>query len=141
MQDLICAAGGLLWRETAEGPEILLVHRGRYDDWSLPKGKLKKGERWEAAAIREVIEETGYPVQLGAFAGLTFYHVEDTPKVVLFWNMTLRQGILALPVASEAPEEVDQVAWLTLEEALARLSYPLERDLLLQEFTRLGETQ
>ena len=56
----IHAAGGVLQRTSVSGPEVLLIHRPRYDDWSLPKGKLKTWESWEAAALREVLEETGY---------------------------------------------------------------------------------
>jgi 8-oxo-dGTP diphosphatase len=137
MAELIRAAGGLLWRETAQGLEILLVHRERYDDWSLPKGKLKKGERWEAAAVREIVEETRLSVQMGEFAGMTFYHVGDQPKVVLFWNMTLSQGILEFDEGSDTPDEVDQVVWLTPGAAQARLSYPDEAALVGQEAGRL----
>ena len=127
----------MLWRESAQGLEILLVHRERYDDWSLPKGKLKEGERWDAAAVREVEEETRLPVQLRDFAGVTYYEVENRPKVVLFWNMTLSQGILGFAVGSDTSGEVDQVAWLTPNEAQARLNYQAERALVALEAGRL----
>ncbi len=70
MAKLIRAAGGLLWRETARGLEIMLVHRERYDDWSLPKGKLNKEERWEDAALREVLEELAYRSSWVSLPGL-----------------------------------------------------------------------
>ena len=83
----IHAAGGVLRRPSVAGPEILLVHRPRYDDWSLPKGKLKTGESWEAAALREVFEETGYRSIITSFAGPVRYQVKSKPKIVLFWSM------------------------------------------------------
>jgi 8-oxo-dGTP diphosphatase len=128
---LIRAAGGLVWRQGDGGREILLVHRPRYDDWSLPKGKLLEGERWQAAALREVCEETGYTARLEGFAGVAFYYVEGTPKLVLFWNMSPVEGH---PSAREAAkEEVDAWAWLSAGQALARMDYPEERALVAQE--------
>ena len=61
--DMIRAAGALLWQGPPERRLIAVVHRNRYDDWTLPKGKLKKGESWHEAALREIKEETGYEVQ------------------------------------------------------------------------------
>lgn len=131
--ELIRAAGGLVWRVGESGREVLLIHRARYDDWSLPKGKLKPGERWEQAALREVSEETGYRVRRAGFAGVSFYHVQGVPKVVLFWNMRLSGGMSDPADPVPGREEVDRRAWLTVEEALARLSYAGERGLLAQE--------
>ena len=126
---LIRAAGGLVWRTTARGPEILLVHRSRYGDWTLPKGKLDEGEDWQTAARREVREETGREARLESFAGIISYMHGDRPKVVLFWNMRLD------PEAPDhsAPEdtsEVKRAEWLPVDEALKRLQYAGERDLL-----------
>ena len=59
------AAGGVVWRRGENGVEIVVAHRPRYDDWSLPKGKLDKGEGWEQAALREVEEEVGLRCRLG----------------------------------------------------------------------------
>ncbi|HEY5442907.1 MAG TPA: NUDIX domain-containing protein, partial [Pyrinomonadaceae bacterium] len=59
MSKVIQAAGGLLWRKSDAGKQIALIHRPRYNDWALPKGKLEKGEEWETAALREIEEETG----------------------------------------------------------------------------------
>lgn len=125
---LIRAAGGLLWRDSDRGRELLLVHRKRYDDWSLPKGKLEKGEPWEAAAVREVVEETGFEVSLDDFAGIVSYVIGGLPKVVLFWNMELntRGGQRQL----DSDGEVDRCEWLTIPDALKRLSYGGERGLL-----------
>ncbi len=133
-KDLIRAAGGLVWREGACGPEVLVIHRQRYDDWTLPKGKLDPGERWEQAALREVAEETGYQVRLDGFAGLTFYYHDQRPKVVLFWNM-IPQGESS-DIKSGSPDEGDVVLWLTPEEASARLDYPGEIELVESEGRR-----
>ena len=122
---IVRAAGGLLWRPSPSGPRIALVHRPRRDDWSLPKGKLDDGEGWEEAALREVEEETGCVPRLGAFAGATSYFAKKAPKLVLYWHMTLvRNGKL------DAGDEIDEVAWMTPEEALARLDYEVDRRLV-----------
>jgi len=125
---IIRAAGGLLWREGEDGRRRLaVVHRPHRRDWSLPKGKLKDGERWEDAAIREVGEETGCRARVVSFAGVVHYVPKRTAKVVLFWNMELlEEGPLRFP------EEVDRVSWLTAPEALRRLDYESERELLLE---------
>jgi len=130
---LIRAAGGLLWRETERGREIAIIHRTRYDDWSLPKGKLKAGERWEEAALREVAEETGYRPRLENFAGTTFYYHGERPKIVLFWNMRVSEVAPADKENSDSPDEGDQVCWLIVPEALARLNYPAEKELVQNE--------
>ena len=135
---LIRAAGGLVWRETGGDREILVIHRPRYNDWSLPKGKLETGERWEDAALREVLEETGYTTTLDSFAGLTFYYDNDRPKVVLFWNMKVMDSDPEMEGGSDNPDEVDQVVWLTVKEALKRLSYGGEAALLHQESFRMN---
>ncbi len=123
---VIEAAGGLLWRETPQGRLLALVHRPKYDDWTLPKGKRKPGESWQETALREVAEETGCQPQLEGFAGATAYTLANgTPKVVLFWNMRLLRGEGFRPTA-----EVDQLVWLPPAEAQARLSYASEKALL-----------
>lgn len=131
--ELIRAAGGLVWRETEEGREIVIIHRSRYGDWTLPKGKLDEGERWEAAALREVGEETGFRTQLTSFAGITFYYHKERPKVVLFWNMAFKELDLSSKEESDSPDEGDQVLWLTVPEALKRMSYDGEKALVQQE--------
>lgn len=122
------SAGGLLWREQGGVKMLAVVHRPRYDDWSLPKGALKKGETWQQAALREVFEETACQARLEAFAGCACYQLQayNTPKLVLFWHMALEsEGILT------PNEEIDTVAWMTVEQALERLTYPDERAILL----------
>jgi 8-oxo-dGTP pyrophosphatase MutT (NUDIX family) len=124
---IIRAAGGVVSRQTPSGREILLVHRRRYGDWSLPKGKPNPGESLEDAARREVREETGYETALEGNAGEIRYEVKGVPKVVTFWHMRVT-GAGREPIAD--PEEIQEAVWMAPEAALERLSYPAERDLL-----------
>ena len=133
---LIRAAGGLLWRETEHGREVMIIHRTRYDDWSLPKGKLKHGERWEEAALREVAEETGFRATLGDFADVSFYYHDEQPKIVLYWNMLCSEAVPAIKDNSDSPDEGDQILWCTVPEALKRMTYRIERELVLGEANR-----
>jgi 8-oxo-dGTP diphosphatase len=116
------AAGGLVARDG----QVLLVHRPRYDDWSLPKGKLDPGETWEAAALREVHEETGVRARLGE--ELPPVHYTDNrgrPKTVRYWVMVPEE------VPPFAPnDEVDELLWLAPDEAVERLSYVHDRELV-----------
>jgi len=134
--ELIRAAGGLVWRVKGDQYEIVIIHRPRYDDWTLPKGKLKEDERWEEAAVREVWEETGYGVEIVSFANALFYYVSERPKIVLFWNMKVKGEISQSHPASDSPDEGDQVKWLSLEEALACMTHEDEKELLMSEFKR-----
>jgi len=121
----IYAAGGLLWRTAAAGRLLAVVHRPRYDDWSLPKGKRKPGEDFEAAALREVQEETGCRAHLDQLAGVVRYRFEGAAKEVRFWHMHLEKEGEFRPC-----KEVDRLEWLTVDEALQRLSYANEQELL-----------
>ena len=117
----VLAAGGVVARPCAGGEEVAVVHRPRYGDWSLPKGKLEPGESFEAAALREVEEETGLRCELGPELVSTSYRDRrDRPKRVRYWAMT--------PVAGDftPTDEVDEIRWLPLDEARALLTY--ERD-------------
>jgi 8-oxo-dGTP pyrophosphatase MutT (NUDIX family) len=117
---LILAAGGIL---QSEG-RILLVHRARHNDWTVPKGKLDPGESPLQAALREVREETGYTAKAGALAGSIAYMVEDTPKVVLYWRMT-PQG---RPIPVRDPKEISDIRWVPVGEVLGMLTYAGERE-------------
>jgi 8-oxo-dGTP diphosphatase len=132
----IYAAGGVLQRTSGSSPEIVVVHRPRYDDWSLPKGKLKTGESWEAAALREVSEETGSRATITSFAGPVVYPVNGRLKIVLFWNMQVEGETHFRP-----SREVDRFELLSPEAAYARLTYAVERQLLVELFPgRLPQT-
>jgi 8-oxo-dGTP diphosphatase len=122
---VILAAGGLVWRETWYGRQVAVIHRPKYDDWCLPKGKVTLGERPEQAALREVKEEIGCEATLGSFAGTTQYYANSVPKLVLFWNMTASGASNFTPT-----EEVDRVIWLTPARALKRLDHSEEKTLL-----------
>jgi len=118
LNDLVRAAGGVLRRVGPKGIEVALVHRPRYDDWSLPKGKADVGESDEATAVREVEEETGFRARLGSELPSTHYtDSRGRPKVVRYWTMTLESG------SFEPHGEVDEVRWLPVAEAEEELSY------------------
>jgi 8-oxo-dGTP pyrophosphatase MutT (NUDIX family) len=130
------AAGGLVWRDTIDGEQLLVIHRPRYDDWSLPKGKLEPGETWPEAARREVAEETGYSVTFEEFAGVTTYYHGRWPKVVLFWNMRVTGETGARPLTSAALPEVDEILWLDAAQAAEQLTYPAEQALVTENLAR-----
>ena len=116
----VLAAGALAWREGAAGVEVMLVHRPRYDDWSVPKGKLDKGETFPAAAVREVAEETGYRVRLHRPLPASVYLLPDgRTKIVQYWTATVRAQVAPGP---ENPREVDEVRWVGLDAAIALLT-------------------
>jgi 8-oxo-dGTP diphosphatase len=126
MPDPVHAAGGVLYRPGADGIEVCLVHRPRYDDWSLPKGTFKPDEGALAAAVREVAEETGVAgIPELRLPEVAYTLPDGRPKTVRFWLM--RAGA-AGPV--QDTHEVDDLAWLPLPAAAERLSYPDERPLL-----------
>jgi len=125
--DVIEAAGGLLWQETHEGCKIAIIHRPKYDDWTLPKGKREVGETWQETALREVYEETGYHATTEKFAGGIIYQVNNVPKVVLFWNMKILNNQNFTP-----NNEIDQCKWVLVKDAYIILSYENERKLLHQ---------
>jgi polyphosphate kinase len=115
------AAGGVVLRDQEGATELLLVHRPRYDDWSLPKGKLDHGESWTAAARREIHEETGVTVELGP--ELTPVHYTDRKgqaKTVRYW---VAEPLAGRPVDRGADEEIDVARWAALDEARDLLTY------------------
>jgi 8-oxo-(d)GTP phosphatase len=123
----IVAAGAVVSRK---GREVLLVHRPKHDDWSFPKGKLEPDEHVVAAAVREVGEETGLDIRLGPPLSTQSYPLGDAAKVVHYWAARVTGGD---DVATYRPNhEVDQVAWVPLEEAAGRLTYERDRHTLAE---------
>ncbi len=124
--ETVMAAGGVIHRSGEDGQrEVLIVHRPRYDDWSLPKGKLESGETKSEAALREVFEETGLDCALGPEMGSIEYRDhEGLHKVVRYWAMTPRRGRF------ESNEEVDEARWLPVPEAATHLTYGRDRALV-----------
>ena len=135
---LIRAAGGVVWRP-ASAPdgevtvEVAVIHRPRYDDLSLPKGKLASGESELEGAVREVLEETGFHVRVGRSLGETRYDKATAdgvrPKVIRWWAMQAEEGAFA------ATREVDELHWLSLADASAQLTRPTDRE-VLERFAR-----
>jgi len=122
----IFAAGAVLWRPNgdAAAPEVAIIHRPRYDDWSLPKGKVDAGETEPVTAVREVREETGYTAQLGRRLTAVSYPVEQGVKKVRYWAARKVGGEFC-PNA-----EVDELKWLPVTEAMKQLGYPHDRKVL-----------
>ena len=126
--DVVRAAGGAVWRWGPSHIEVVLIHRPRYDDWTLPKGKVNPGEDEADAALREVAEETGLRCELGAELATTRYHDRrGRPKVVRYWAMEV-YGPAEEPFRPN--DEVDKLAWLDIEKAVDRLSYAHDREVL-----------
>jgi 8-oxo-dGTP diphosphatase len=124
MADEVHAAGGVVVR--ADG-RIAVIHRPRYDDWSLPKGKLEADEGFEAGALREVEEETGIRGRIvGELAPTRYVDRKGRDKLVRWYRMDLEGEALAF-----APnDEVDELRWLTPVEARELLSYEHDRSLV-----------
>ncbi|MGX1886400.1 NUDIX hydrolase [Streptomyces sp. NPDC055287] len=124
----VLAAGCVLWRRSRldGGLEICLVHRPKYDDWSHPKGKLKRGEDPLTGALREVLEETGHRCVPGAALPTLRYVAHGRPKRVSYWAAEATDG------AFTPGDEVDRIEWLPPETARARLTYPHDRPLIDQ---------
>ncbi|HKT52477.1 MAG TPA: NUDIX hydrolase [Candidatus Angelobacter sp.] len=122
---VIRAAGGILQRVTPRGDEVLIVYRKRYQDWILPKGEVKDGESFQEAALREVAQETGCSCQLGNYLGTISYSDHGTPKVIMFWKMTVLEEHPVLDAAETA-----EVAWIPLPAAVQKLSQSQEKALL-----------
>ena len=125
--ELVLAAGGLIVRPVTPGTvEIAIVHRPIRDDWSFPKGKVEPRETLTECALREVQEETGLDCRIVSFVGTTAYRDrKDRPKIVAYWAMTLEGG------AFRTSEEVDEMRWISLAEAVETLTYERDRDLLV----------
>ena len=115
-----------MWRRTASGTlKVLLVHRPRYDDWSLPKGKLEDGESAFDAARREVLEETGLRCKCRyELSEVRYRDRKGRPKRVRYWTMEPTSGTF------EANDEVDEVRWVAVDDARHWLTYPHDADVI-----------
>ncbi len=134
---IVYAAGGVLWRpgHRESAPEVAVIHRPRYDDWSLPKGKVDPGETEPITAVREVFEETGHPVQLGRRVTTVNYPIEQRTKKVQYWSARSLGG-------SFAPNnEVDDLVWLAVPAALKKVSYAYDRKVLRRWAKHPPDTQ
>lgn len=133
----ILAAGVVVFRK---GPRVLLVHRPRYDDWSFPKGKLDPGEHETAAAVREVAEETGLHVRLGPPLGSQRYpNGGGRMKTVFYWT----GRVVGDDDVSgyQVNDEIDEVAWVDVDKAFERLTYPHDEDTLREALRLRRKTQ
>ena len=119
--DEVRAAGGIVVRDRL----VCVVHRPRYDDWTWPKGKLDRGEGFEDAALREVLEETGLRCRLVRELPAVRYEVRGRPKLVRYWLMEVESD-----PGFVANDEVDELRWLDPADARALLSYERDRELL-----------
>lgn len=122
----VLAAGAVLWRPSSDPviPEIAVIHRPRYGDWSLPKGKVDPGETEPVTAVREVLEETGYTSRLGRRLASVSYPVEQGKKKVRYWAARCLRGEFT------PNPEVDELKWLPLDLALRQLGYTHDRKVL-----------
>jgi 8-oxo-dGTP diphosphatase len=117
------AAGGVVLDHDGR---VALVHRPRYDDWSLPKGKLDPGESFEEAALREVEEETGMRCRLlDKLDPVEYRDNKGRQKLVRYWLMAVDEDPGFMP-----NDEVDELRWVPPEEAVALLSYPHDAELV-----------
>ena len=126
---VVRAAGGVVLRRSRSGEtEIAVINRPAYDDWTLPKGKVEPEESPEDCALREVREETGLRCELGRPIGCTAYvDRRGRDKVACYWVMEVRGGRFKPGI------EVDRLLWLSLDDAVKRLTYGRDKTLLLQQ--------
>jgi 8-oxo-dGTP pyrophosphatase MutT (NUDIX family) len=127
----IAAAGGVLVRTGEQGREVAVIHRPKYMDWSLPKGKLEPDEGWLEAALREVEEETGYRCKPSVeLPRVSYLDRKGRRKLVRYWLMERVSGEF------EPHGEVDELRWLDREAAEQLLTYPHDRELVRKALRR-----
>lgn len=124
------AAGGVVWRLVEGKPRVLLIHRTKYRDVTLPKGKVDPGEMLAETAVREIREETGIQVSLGVPIGVSRYRLPNArEKVVHYWAAEATD--VAVRASSFVPNrEIAALEWTTVKKARARLSYPVDIEIL-----------
>jgi 8-oxo-dGTP pyrophosphatase MutT (NUDIX family) len=128
----ITAAGGVLLAPDDEGrTKVAVIHRPKYMDWSLPKGKLEEGESWQEAALREVEEETGYRGEpIAVLPHVSYLDRKGRRKLVRYWLMEPIEGKF------EPHGEVDELRWVTPDEAYEVLTYPHDKELVRKALRR-----
>jgi 8-oxo-dGTP diphosphatase len=133
----VLAAGAVLWRPGDDPaiPEVAIIHRPRYDDWSLPKGKVDPGETEPVTAVREVSEETGYTAHLGRRLAAVSYPIDQGIKKVRYWSARAIGGEFT------PNDEVDELKWLPASQAVKTLGYPHDRKVLRRFMKLPAETK
>jgi len=128
----VAAAGGVvLSRDTDGQTRVAVIHRPKYMDWSLPKGKLEEGEGWQEAALREVEEEIGYRCEVIAeLPNVSYLDRKGRRKLVRYWLMEPVEGRF------EPHGEVDELRWSTPDEAGEQLTYPHDKELVHKALRR-----
>ncbi len=126
----VYAAGAVVWRLVDGKLRILLIHRTKYRDLTLPKGKVDPGEMLAETAVREVHEETGIRVSLGVPVGVSRYHLPSSKqKVVHYWAAEATEE--AIRASTFVPnKEIAALEWVSLRKARSRLSYPVDLEIL-----------
>ncbi|CAM3813732.1 MULTISPECIES: NUDIX hydrolase [Tsukamurella] len=134
---VVHAAGGVLWRPGPAGPEVALVHRPRYDDWSLPKGHVEADEHPVVGGLREVVEETGFRARFVRAVGKVAYDVPrrkrhggsgaTARKRVVYWSALAGTGEFV------PNEETDELRWVSVKEGGKLLTYSMDQR-ILREF-------
>lgn len=132
---VVYAAGAVLWRTRRKAVEVAVIHRPRYDDWSLPKGKVDPGETEPVAAVREILEETGQHAHLGRRLGTVSYPVQQGVKRVRYWAARGLGGDFVVD------HEVDDLVWLPVAAAMRELVYPYDRKILRRFARHPADTQ
>jgi 8-oxo-dGTP diphosphatase len=127
MKDSVIRGGGsVVWRRNKDDQlEIALIHREKYNDWSIPKGKCEDSESQVAAAFRETIEETGFSVQFSRFLGDVEYHTDEGKKQIGFWRAKFKKSV-GLPIEGE----VDEVRWFGAKSAAERVTHNSEKEII-----------
>ncbi len=134
MEQHIEAAGGVIVDMTRGKPRYLLIHRPRYDDWSLPKGKLNRNEKHRDAALREVKEETGLVCDvLARLSPVNYITPNGRPKRVKYWLMTPRSGTFI------RNDEVDVVTWVKRSQAMSLLTHVHDQAVLVEAHVLVKE--